>query len=255
MRTLTVDEVIDAVCEVCSKRGIAMSKGWILSKDQQAVVVLPRHVSMFVCRYTCGMGLSELGNAFNRNHTTVYYAANNLLESMQFNPRARAMVTEVYAELGIELEIVKKEGTPKDPATAIGYTASDEVKVGDLLARELEEISYRRMSGVPGPDATDRQRNKYSRAAYQMSRRRIHMHGCKYTNRGSRVVSNEAFEEGVKLSHPDLCSGCLKKYHGAEYDLAFTPGSRKYRVETENAKPDKYIVRHLAPLSGNGDRY
>ncbi len=84
------------VAYVAKEFGISESD--ILSDKRQANVVLARQITMYVIKEVTDLKLQEVGNYFNKNHTTVLYAINQAKEKMAANPQYKALARNAVNE-------------------------------------------------------------------------------------------------------------------------------------------------------------
>jgi chromosomal replication initiator protein len=83
MRNLTrSEEQINKVLDITSSV-TGINKIDILGRRRAAKHVEARHISMFICAELLGMSYSEIGRAFGRDHTTVFYAHKKLRKRTQ----------------------------------------------------------------------------------------------------------------------------------------------------------------------------
>ena len=55
----------------------------LTGKDRHVNIVLARHVAMYVIRDVCGETLKQVGQIFNRDHTTVLYSISHVIQMIE----------------------------------------------------------------------------------------------------------------------------------------------------------------------------
>lgn len=68
----------------CQHFGVSVDE--ILGSQRAARLVIPRQLAMFICARYSGKSLPQIGRAFNRDHTTILYARNQVAERMIDDP-------------------------------------------------------------------------------------------------------------------------------------------------------------------------
>ncbi len=61
-------DILNAVCE---QYGYTIKE--LISRKRQKTLVESRHVAMYMCRRYIGMSYNEIGDIFNRDHSTIVY--------------------------------------------------------------------------------------------------------------------------------------------------------------------------------------
>lgn len=62
----------------------------------------PRHIAMVLCRYIAGASLLSIGNAFERDHSSISYAVQKFENVLQRRTKPRAMLDKILIDLGAE---------------------------------------------------------------------------------------------------------------------------------------------------------
>jgi chromosomal replication initiator protein len=96
-----VDKRIDAatIIKTVSERFTSTPEA-IKGKRRTNAVVVPRQVSMYLCRTLTNMPLTDIGKAFGgRDHTTVLYACDKVKDMMETEPEILRAVQELDEEL------------------------------------------------------------------------------------------------------------------------------------------------------------
>ena len=69
-------------------------------KNNSRNIVLPRQVSMYLCKQLTNLSFPEIGKAFgNKHHTTVMYACNQIEEKMSSDPRFKRLIESFIQSL------------------------------------------------------------------------------------------------------------------------------------------------------------
>ncbi len=69
-------------------------------KNNSRSVVLPRQISMYLCKQLTNLSFPEIGKAFgNKHHTTVMYACNQVEEKMSADPRFKRLIESFIQSL------------------------------------------------------------------------------------------------------------------------------------------------------------
>ncbi len=61
----------DILNAVCKQYGYTIKE--LVSRKQQKTLVEARHIAMYICRMHLGMSYNEIGDIFNRDHSTIVY--------------------------------------------------------------------------------------------------------------------------------------------------------------------------------------
>ena len=69
-------------------------------KNNSRNIVLPRQVSMYLCKQLTNLSFPEIGKAFgNKHHTTVMYACNQVEDKMSSDPRFKRLIESFIQSL------------------------------------------------------------------------------------------------------------------------------------------------------------
>lgn len=91
--SVTVKKIVEYMA-----KEFGVSENDIFSDKRQANIALARQLTMYVIKEVTDLKLQELGNYFNKNHTTVLYAVNQAKEKMEKNPQYKALVINAINE-------------------------------------------------------------------------------------------------------------------------------------------------------------
>lgn len=75
----------------------------LLSPVRGYAIARPRQYGMFIARRLCGMGLSEIGRRFHRDHTSVLHACWITVRRAARDPWLAAKIEHVAREVAVEL--------------------------------------------------------------------------------------------------------------------------------------------------------
>ena len=89
--------VVHKIVEFIAK-AFGVTENDILSTKRQANIALARQITMYVIKEVTDLKLQEIGNYFNKNHTTVLYAINQAQEKMDENPQVKAVAVSAIGE-------------------------------------------------------------------------------------------------------------------------------------------------------------
>lgn len=91
-----IDQIIAEVCE-----RYRLSKTELLSKCRKAHIVLPRQISMYLCRTMAMKSLPEIGRRHgDRDHTTVFWAVSKITNLVESYPHLAAEIDDIKKTLG-----------------------------------------------------------------------------------------------------------------------------------------------------------
>ena len=91
--SVTVKKIVEYMA-----KEFGISENDILSDKRQSNIALARQLAMYVIKEVTDLKLQELGNYFNKNHTTVLYAINQAKEKMDKNPQYKALAMNAVNE-------------------------------------------------------------------------------------------------------------------------------------------------------------
>jgi chromosomal replication initiator protein len=91
-RELTVEAIMNVVAGE-----FKISVNDLSSRSRKKTITFPRQISMYLARRLTEQGLSDIGRAFNRDHSTVLHSIRVMNESMARNPTIRGQV-EILAK-------------------------------------------------------------------------------------------------------------------------------------------------------------
>lgn len=91
---VTIDRIIDEV-----SRTYNVTRDEILSKSRNAEVALARQVAIYVSWYVLSLSYSDIGRAFDKNHTTVLYTIKRMKEIMDTDSYQKKLVGDIISNL------------------------------------------------------------------------------------------------------------------------------------------------------------
>lgn len=91
--SVTVDKIIDYVANAFGVTGAD-----IKSDKRQGDIKSARQVAMFVIKEVTSLTLQEVGNIFDKNHSTVLYSIEQTKKLMEVNPQIRMVATSAVTE-------------------------------------------------------------------------------------------------------------------------------------------------------------
>ena len=92
---MTVDQVIEAVCEYYNVSIDAMS-----STSRSRAIAFPRQMVMYLARTETDASLPQIGSQLgNRDHTTVLYGYEKISALLETNSTTRRDILEIKASL------------------------------------------------------------------------------------------------------------------------------------------------------------
>ena len=91
--SVTVKKIVEYMA-----KEFGVTEADILSDKRQANIALARQLTMYVIKEVTDLKLQELGNYFNKNHTTVLYAVNQARQKMDQNPQYKALAMNAVNE-------------------------------------------------------------------------------------------------------------------------------------------------------------
>ena len=71
----------------------------IRGKRRTNTIALPRQVAMYLARQKTGLSLSDIGNWFKRDHTTVLHACGKIDQQRESHPRVATAAREILERL------------------------------------------------------------------------------------------------------------------------------------------------------------
>lgn len=87
------------IAEVCER--YRLSETELLSKCRKAHIVLPRQISMYLCRTMALKSLPEIGRRHgDRDHTTVFWAVSKITNLVESYPHLAAEIDDIKKTLG-----------------------------------------------------------------------------------------------------------------------------------------------------------
>ena len=90
---------VDIIQEIAAKY-FNITKEAIVSKKRNDSIVLPRQVSIYICRELTHLSISDIGRKFGgRDHTTIMYAYNKINEKIKEDPYFSALVNKIINEI------------------------------------------------------------------------------------------------------------------------------------------------------------
>jgi len=81
----------------------------LTSKERPQSVALPRQIAMFLCRKLTKKSLSEIGGAFDKNHSTILHACKTIRDRMGVDPELKRCVYGLVERYGYD-PVVKLGG-------------------------------------------------------------------------------------------------------------------------------------------------
>ncbi len=94
-QTNDVHEINSSVIIDSVSRYFNLSVEDILSKKRTKELVFPRQISMFLCKSLTDMSYPNIGKAFNKDHTTVMYACDQIAKQVESNPELKHIMDEL----------------------------------------------------------------------------------------------------------------------------------------------------------------
>lgn len=91
--SVTVKKIVEYMA-----KEFGVSEADILSDKRQANIALARQITIYVIKEVTDLKLQQLGDYFNKNHTTVLYAINHAKEKMNKNPQYKALALNAINE-------------------------------------------------------------------------------------------------------------------------------------------------------------
>jgi chromosomal replication initiation ATPase DnaA len=87
------------IAEICDR--YHLSEAELLSKSRKAHVVLPRQISMYLCRTIGLKSLPEIGRRHGgRDHTTAFWAVSKITNLVESYPHLAAEIDDIKKTLG-----------------------------------------------------------------------------------------------------------------------------------------------------------
>ncbi len=91
---LNCDDVMMAVAEY-----YGVTSDDLRSPKRQRAVAVPRQVAMYICRDMVNASLPVIGNAFNRDHTTVMHACDKVSEELKTSISLKNLISDIEHKL------------------------------------------------------------------------------------------------------------------------------------------------------------
>lgn len=85
---------------VCRHYGVMLAD--MLSPSRNAAISLPRQVAGYICRRLTKRGYPELGQRFDRDHSTIVHGCRKISERVQTDADLAATINEIIESLGGE---------------------------------------------------------------------------------------------------------------------------------------------------------
>lgn len=92
---LTLERIIEVTAQ---KSGLLVED--LLGKKRSEPISQARQIAMYLCRELTGYSLPQIGDAFQRNHSTVVHACNKVIADMNDDPMFRARIEKIRKALG-----------------------------------------------------------------------------------------------------------------------------------------------------------
>ena len=91
--SVKVEKIIDYVANA-----FGVTAADIKSDKRQNDIKLARQVAMYVIKEVTALTLQEIGNIFDKNHSTVIYSIDQIKKTMDKNPQARMVAASAISE-------------------------------------------------------------------------------------------------------------------------------------------------------------
>lgn len=92
--------VVQAAADVCG-----VEPGDVLGTSRRPRYVVPRHLCMYVLHRDVGWSLPEIGDMFERDHTSVLHAVRRYEERMKLDARLAHLLDRVRIKSGTHREL------------------------------------------------------------------------------------------------------------------------------------------------------
>ena len=89
-RVVTEDKIVEAICNKFN-----IKRDDLFGKKRNKEIVEPRQYCMYLMWRKLNIPISNIGDRFNRDHTTVIHARDKVIELMRENPEIKKMIDEL----------------------------------------------------------------------------------------------------------------------------------------------------------------
>ena len=101
IKNITPDAIIQATAE---HYGVSVAD--IKAPGRTATLVTPRQMAMFIATKLTTTSLAQIGKAFDRKHTTVFYGSQQIQKRISVEPELKEAIRQISMKLGRKLEDV-----------------------------------------------------------------------------------------------------------------------------------------------------
>lgn len=93
-RNITIKVIIDEV-----EKYYHLPKGSLITKKRSNDIAYPRHIAMYISRITLDASYASIGDAFNRDHSTVMNAVKKIKKMVTEDPELREIIDELVINI------------------------------------------------------------------------------------------------------------------------------------------------------------
>lgn len=115
-----------------------VSIGDIMGKSRTASYIIPRHLAMYLVWKMLKKTYPETGKLFNRDHTTIMHAVDNIQQKMEGSQEFRVQVEQIMDKISTE---VMKRAKEKDRLDKIAAKMANQNQRQGHFSRDTEETS------------------------------------------------------------------------------------------------------------------
>ena len=116
----SIDKENELIIRVCKLRGVTIEE--LKSKKRQRNIVESRFIIFYILVEYCNYSLTQAGDLFNRDHSTVHYAKTTVKSLMTFDKRMNSEISSLMDFVRYNFQIVEPAPIEKRKSKYVGVS-------------------------------------------------------------------------------------------------------------------------------------